>query len=322
MKTYVLDSSGVTSTEERSEFKKYIGSLHPAQQRTIGDIYSDANIRELALALANSRAMGVGDASVKWNKSGHSYIIETKPEQFYLRGVAPVDCSEEAITSNRGEGCTVLAICYIAKILCDMYQIREGALEIYCDNMEALRRRPPHLNSYTKMSRRDIDIKMELEKVVSNILLKVSLHHVPGHADEYPDFVYEAAVQQVRRNIDMHNCVTEFMTNTPEHLRPLPEAPFYPAQKVALYLRDHIIVDDMIEEVLLHEHGSIMEKRMQSKSHINMSIQHAIDWIAFHQAFTKLSFNEKSSTAKIIHQMWPTQSILNDRKRGMASMCL
>jgi len=62
LKTYVLDSSGVTSTEERSEFKKYIGSLHPAQQRTIGDIYSDANIRELALALANSRAMGVGDA--------------------------------------------------------------------------------------------------------------------------------------------------------------------------------------------------------------------------------------------------------------------
>jgi len=217
-----------------------------------------------------------------------------------------------SVFGKKKKNCKVIAL----------FSIQEGQIDIFCDNMEALRRRPPHLNSYTRLSRRDIDIKMELEAIISTLPVDVTLQHVPGHADEHPDFIYDNAPQHVRRNIDMHNGVTEFMDNTPAHLVPRSEAPFYPEQKIALFLRGHIIVDDMIEEVLLHEHGSIMESRMTRKMQIDSSIQHVINWEAFQQAFKKLNLNEKSTTTKIVHQMWPTQTVLNDRKRGVRALCL
>jgi len=44
------------------------------------------------------------------------------------------------------------------------------------------------MSTYTSLSIRDTDIKMELNSIIQHLPIRVSLYHVPGHADEDPNF--------------------------------------------------------------------------------------------------------------------------------------
>ena len=116
-----------------------LGFYDPSIIRNIGRIQSFTHLRQIATALRNHLLIGVGDASIANNRIGH--ILETKPNNFSMRGVAPVDCVEEDKTSNRGECFTVLALCTLINALCRLFVIKEGSVTIYCDNVGALPRK-------------------------------------------------------------------------------------------------------------------------------------------------------------------------------------
>jgi len=111
--------------------------------------------------------LGVGDASVDGNLIGHAYyILESKPPQYRLCGVTPVDCVEEDQTSNRGESFTVLALSSIIHALCRMYNIDKGLVTLFCDNKEAMLRKEVAKNTFTTLSKRDVDVKMSIKHMI------------------------------------------------------------------------------------------------------------------------------------------------------------
>ena len=199
-----------------------------------------------------------------------------------------MDCVIEDQSSNRGESFTVLALCTLVHALCKLYYIKSGSVTIYCDNKEALRRRKIDDSTFTSLSRRDIDVKMSVEYMITNSPISFSFQHVPGHADEDPDFVYERATQQVQRNIDMHNMVTKFMRHPPKQFFPTTITPFLPYQQVALLIHSQVVAGDIKNHIYMERHGLSMEKRLSRHRNINQDEhQHIIDWPAIRLAVKK-----------------------------------
>ena len=311
-----------TTESDKKLFYQKLHSKHPAYQRIIGHISSNLYLRELAVAIQKEKILGVGDASVTELRAGHAYILETIPPRFHIHGVAPVDCVEEDVTSNRAEGCTILAMLHIIEIICNMFDIPNGSITLFCDNKEALRKRNVKMSTYTKLSIRDTDIKMELFNLLASLPISVTLEHVSGHADDDPEFEYDKAPQQVQRNIDMHDAVTAYMQNPPKGYGPKTSTPFFPAQNAALSIRNMIISGDINYHVIMQMHGSKMEQRLQHKLHVPWKYQHIIDWEHFKIAFKKLNPVHRAVTTKTIHSLWPTASILEERQQGRSNVCL
>ena len=83
------------------------------------------------------------------------------------------------------------------------FNINNAIAKIYCDNNEAIRHHPLDKATYTTMTKRDIDLKMEMNRIQAINPITFVFYDVEGHADNSSDFVYEEASQQVQRNIDM-----------------------------------------------------------------------------------------------------------------------
>jgi len=311
-----------TSQMEQDRFRSIIKTLGPAHERNIGLLHSMQHLRELAIAITNKKLMGVGDSSVQNYSIGHSYILETIPPKFNMCGVAPVDCAEEEATSNRGESCTVLAMVSVIYAICKLYNIQEGLVDVYCDNMQGLRRRIISKSTFTTLNLKDTDIKMELEWLLSRIPIEVAFKHVKGHADSSPDFVYSLAPQQTQRNIDMDKNAQLFLQYPPPNLVPTNVTTYFPAQKAALCIHGNVIVGDLFVHIHMQKHGYIMEQRLERKKNIPKSSQHVVDWPALKLAFKQSDLNEKLAATKIMHELWPTAKILSDRDTSLSSTCL
>jgi len=311
-----------TSNKEKEKFKELLQSLGPAHVRNIGLLHSLEHLREIAIAISTGKLMGVGDSSVNDYETAHSYILETIPPRVNICGVAPVDCSEEDTTSNRGESCTVLAMVSLISVICQLYNIQKGSATVYCDNLQGLRRRIVSKSTYTTLNFRDTDVKMELEFFIQNLPIKMSFKHVKGHADEHPDFVYDRAPQQTQRNIDMDKNAKLFLLHPPPHLKPTNTTTYFPAQKAALQIHNQIIVGDVFVHISMQKHGLPMENRLEEKQHIPHSVQHAIDWPALKLAVKQSDLNQKIAAMKIMHTQWPTAQKLASRDKSLSNTCL
>lgn len=93
------------------------------------------------------------------------------------------------MTSNRAEGCGILAMSHLLTTIARFYGITQAVAKLYCDNDEALRYRSLNRSTYTTMTKRDTDIKMEMETILSTSPITLVFMEVSGHADDEEDFV-------------------------------------------------------------------------------------------------------------------------------------
>jgi len=304
-----------------SLFYATLHSKDPIYARTVGYIKDLSSLHQVAKAISSGKALGVGDASVKSSKGGHAYVLESVPTRHRIHGVAPVDCVQEDLTSNRSEGCTVLAILIVSQVICEIFHITKGHISIMCDNKEALRRKQTTFSSYTKLVVRDVDIKMELKAILSSLPITVEFAHVPGHGDDDPNFDYEAAPQCVQRNVDMHYAVTAYMKYPPPRWVPTNVTPYFPNQQAALLIKDMIISGDIHEHIIMQKHGYAMEDRLQKKFNVHARFLHVIDWRSMKLAYSSIDLGHKVAATKILHGLWPTSSVLEARKTGQSDHC-
>jgi len=157
--------------------------------------------------------------------------------------------------------------------------------------------------------------------MIFNSPVSFSFQHVPGHADEDPDFEYERATHQVQRNIDMHNLVTKFMCHPPKQLNPTTITPFLPYQRISLLINSQVVAGDIKSHIYMERHGLSMEKRLSRHRQINQDCQHIIDWPALRLAMKKQDALGKIYSAKILHSLWPTMSVLQNRNTGVSGLC-
>ena len=76
-------------------------------------------------------------------------------------------------------------------------------MRLYCDNDEALSYTPLDNATYTTLTKRDIDIKLEVQHVQSTSPITFVFSQVSDHADDSDDFDYDQAPHEVKQNFDM-----------------------------------------------------------------------------------------------------------------------
>jgi len=305
-----------------NKFMEYLEFLPKVHQRNLGQLeLFKEDFLLLRKDLSRNRMIGVCDASVQLRQAGHSYILENMEESVYVSGVAPVDSDCDDTTSNRAEGCSVLALIVLSSALASFFQIDGVTLPIYCDNAEALRHRHLQGTTYSKMVKRDIDLKMEIEYVRAVSSVNIVFRKVKGHLDDESDFVYEEADQEVRRNIDMDERSKAFLRNPPDTLKPTTRPGFFPSQRAGLYLAGTLMVGNIREQVHLHHYGYAMETRIAKMLGISIQSLEKIEWEGFQVAFASLPSDIKISRMKIIHDYLPVKLRLHERDRAVSSRC-
>ena len=97
------------------------------------------------------------------------------------------------MTSNRVEGCGVIAMAQLITSIAQFFTLPHTTIRLYCDNNEALRHYPLESVTYTTLTKRDIDLKMEMNRIMQNSSVTFIFYNVEGHADKEKDFIYEEA---------------------------------------------------------------------------------------------------------------------------------
>jgi len=302
-------------------FRTYIDSLPGVYKRNLGILKGCSFSHILAEHIRKGEIIAVGDASVDKKKGSHSYVVETTNEKWKMSGKAPVDADPDDMSSNRAEGCCVVAMLTLLIAIYKYHNLESGEVEIFCYNAEALRTKTFKKMTYTKILQRDSDIKMEVEALLSLTNLKVRFQHVKSHADEDDDFDYDGAPQPTKRNIDMDIAAKQFLANPPSELSPNTKPRMFFHQNIALYLHGTLITGDVKKQIKLYHKGPQMEQRISKMLRISQDSLQKIEWDGLEIAFSSLQDQEKSSKTKIIHDYLPTRCLLSQRNGPNSSLC-
>jgi len=316
-----FDKEGFTD-KTFQQFMLYLENLPQVHQRNLGQLeIHEEDFPHLIHSMQQNGIIGVCDASVINNKAGHSYILESKDELSYISGVAPTDADPDDTTSNRAEGCSVLALIVLSSALASFFHIEGVKIPIYCDNAEALRHSSLNGTTYSKLVKRDIDLKLETAYVRSLSPVIIEFRKVKAHQDDDSGFEYDLADQEVKRNIDMDIKAQEFLASPPLTLLPTDKPGFFPSQQAGLYLADTLIVGDVRSQVHLYHYGYAMESRIRDMLQVSPRQLQSIDWTAFQIAFKSLPADKKISHMKHIHNYLPVKQRLNERDKSISARC-
>ena len=162
----------------------------------------------------------------------------------------------------------------------DLYVIMNGEIHIFCDNQEAIQKRPQHpfLLSYGKFCLSHYAIKAEIQHHLSLCPMTVTLEHVKGHQDDQDEFSYDDAPLPVRRNIDMDDLAKQFLKDPPPKLMPHRCAPMYAQQIACLSIHDNPIIANAEHHITIHHLGSRMEHRLHEKNILTSQHQGKTNW--------------------------------------------
>ena len=128
--------------------------------------------------------IGVGDSYVQGKIDSHSYVLDTKNEAYFLLGKATLSADVDGMTRNRAEGCVVIAMAKILTLITTFYVIERETFKFYCDKYESIRYISLQSSTYTKMTQREIDLKMEMERLMSSKPIKFFFCEVDVHKDD------------------------------------------------------------------------------------------------------------------------------------------
>lgn len=270
------------------------------------------NLLGISQGIRRGNIITVGDASVKHHRMSHSYILELKDESMAIQGEGPLPTDPEEATSTRAERMSLLAMVSLSVSIAEFFSLDSGKVEVYCDNDEALEIKLDRWISYTKYCGKDIDLIMETKELVDRSIIKFEMKNVQGHQDD------EDAEHQVRRNIDMDERA-KAVINHPNYQHDFC-TPFFPAQKIALNIQGSIISGDIDKEVRLYYHGYKIEKRLHAQG-LGSSIQHKIDWHTIENSVKSSSVTERVQILKVMHQQFPTMSLLHKSGRTDSPYC-
>ena len=123
--------------------------------------------------------------------------------------------------------------------------ITQATTRLYCDNDEALRYRWLDQATYTTLTKRNIDIKLEVLHIQTTSPITFVFSQVSGHKDDNDSFDYDTAPQEVKRNIDMDTKSKETVALI-KHSQASTTIPLFPAQKITLLLSgiSHVLLDE------------------------------------------------------------------------------
>ena len=71
-------------------------------------------------------------------RASHAYVIESRCQKYRVVGVEPVDCDEDDLESTCVGLWGQIAVQTVTNILCELFSIMTGRVDVYGDNLDSL----------------------------------------------------------------------------------------------------------------------------------------------------------------------------------------
>ena len=201
-----------TATPPRS-LEQIIDSLPQWKLRNIGFIPTISELQQMAQIFQNNNCLGVSDGSLRDSFPAHAWcFVKADTGDILIQGSAPVDGDVSQTSSFRAEGMGILAMLTIIDILREARLINQASIRIYCDGESVIKKCRKAVESRSKyMLQNDIELILEIRRLLSLNSHLATLHYVPGHQDKHQHFSLHPLPIQL--NILMDAAVREFIEN-------------------------------------------------------------------------------------------------------------
>lgn len=82
-----------------------------------------------------------------------------------MMGQEPAHGYVDDITSNRAKGFVVISMAHLLNSISTLYGFTEATFNIFCEKEEALRYYPLDRATYTSLTKREMDLKIEIDNM-------------------------------------------------------------------------------------------------------------------------------------------------------------
>ena len=173
-------------------------------------------------SIMKGECISAGDGSLRHAYPGHAWCFaSTNTYKILCQGAASVRGPVHEITSLRAEGCAILAQLTIIELLDKVYDFHGKQIVILSDCDSLIRKISRGVEYSTKYALQDdIDIVLQIRKMLRSIQCKISIRYVRSHRDRVMRF--EDASFHSQLNILMDEAVRKYIDanveNTPRRL--------------------------------------------------------------------------------------------------------
>ena len=262
------------------------------------------------------------DGSNKYDEGAQAWLVANNDGKVLVRGRGRVPYQKSDASSLRPELAALLAVTTFLNHYVIKHQVQMNntiKLNIYTDSKNAITDLESGLYPSTKNAlENNMDLKLEIKKILRKSLLKFCLIHVLAHQNEkrpYEDLPLQA---QLNCQVDAYaGGVYEDVKcgEVKEHVE------FYRAQICSLKLPFIRPTTNIMGQLIAFANGHASEAQLARYWGVKNEWMCNIEWRGFKTALRRMRNDKKGNMCKLVHKQLPTMSILTRNGMGMTTKC-
>jgi len=276
----------------------------------------------LAKALMDDDCVAATDGSNKNSEGAQAWLVANRAGDILVRGRGRVPCAKQDASSLRPELAAILAATTFVDDFVKKEKLKQKnqhEITIYTDSANAISDMKSGLYPSTKNAlENNIDMKLELKRVLRTSPQKYHLQHVRAHQDrkmEIANLPFDAKLNKMAD--EYAGGVYEDMICGEHHEL----VPFYETQVCSLRLPFGRPVSNVCEQLISFANGQLSEAQLAKFWNIEEQWMCNIEWEAFKVTVRRIKNATKSRLCKIVHKQIPTMQIMKRNDMSLTNLC-
>lgn len=292
-----------------------LADLPSSAQWAVQQVRCSDNGAKIVEAIRNGTCIAVSDGSFKDEYGTAAWVLEGRTSEGRIEGVGIIPGEPKIQGAYRSELGGLYGIATIIHILCQVHSIEQGAVEIGCDGLAALRNGVAG-DGQIKPQAPQFDLIAALQGQMHKSPITWKPRHVKGHQDNNVDAELD---RWAKLNIEMdekaklHWATTCDVARNPEqHLLEEPWSAWIGDKKVSKDLRSTIID---------HIHGTAIKAYWAHRERFGETKADAIDWTATADVMNALPRPRRIWVAKHVSGFCGTGKMMQRWKKRPSAAC-
>ena len=269
-------------------------SLHVDARWAVQNFLSTDGGQYVAEAIENGTCIAVSDGSFKEQFGTASWSIQGPTEVHQLSGSCIVPGHAKDQSAYRSELSGLYAIIIMVEAVCNVFEIKSGAVEIGCDGISALRQGIVDTDTINP-HQPQFDLIAAIRGALRRVPIAWKPRHVKGHQDDDESAVLD---RWASINIEMDLKAKEhwYSVQAEQPLPPIQQGIF--GEPWALWVGSRKISQCIRDEVIEHIQGRKVKEYWDGKKRFGNKTSSDIDWEASNKAMKSVVLSRKRWVTK------------------------
>ena len=306
--------------ESSSAILQVLSSIPAPLEQNLGVSLTVEKLIKIRKAIQANRCVGAGDGSLRHQYPSHAWCLaDDQTGALLIQGSAQVNGNKNHISSFRAEGMAIIAQLTVLHVIDSVWGLHGTSVIIYSDCDSVLKKIKTRADDRLKFALADdIDIVLQIRKLLSKIDCYIRLEYVKSHQDRILAFQDAPFPQQL--NILMDEAVRLFIDENYEHVPRIEQYPFLDATTIVLGSNSDPLISGIEEALILNFSEAEWKAYSQSKFGIKNSDLVELDGACIGKAMNSYKMGASQIT-KIIHGQQHTMEKSMQWKTATTDVC-